>query len=230
MQEVISKPRQFCFDTALRVQDKKRAPGAPRNGTSLSLGPVAWGVSAKEPGAAVVGSAHPRAPSSALPRLRPEWRQGQGWKEDEIQGGGGGVGSPTSGCVTRVAMATPFTLQGPAGAGGGRGRFSTRAAADSSGPGSAAPHPLRAARLRRRGPAPARLPGEPSPSVPAPVLSPDTARQHGPGERGVPGGTRGGSSGRCRRWETLGSEERGARSGASVRAGGEDTASFVGFW
>lgn len=152
VQEVISKPRQFCFDTALRVQDKKRAPGAPRNGTSLSLGPVAWGVSAKEPGAAVVGSAHPRAPSSALPRLRPEWRQGQGWKEDEIQGGWGGGGQPHLGLRDAGCHGHPVYATRPGGGGrragplqhqGGRGQQRPRlgGASPAAGCAAAAPGP-----------------------------------------------------------------------------------------
>lgn len=47
-------------------------------------------------------------------------------------------GSPASGCVTRVAMATRLRYKARRGRTGGRGRFSTRPAADSSGPGSAA--------------------------------------------------------------------------------------------
>lgn len=178
-----------------------------------------------------MGSPHPRPPSSALPRLRPEWRQGQGWKRRtryEVWGGG----SPTSGCVTRVAMATPFTLQGPAGAGrragplqhqGGRGQQRPRlgGASPAAGCAAAAPGPCSE-------PAP-EVGGEPSRSVPVPVLSPDTARQHGPGEPGVPGGTGGYPGGLLRAVAAPGKFGKlGARS--PEWGLGEDTASLVGFW
>lgn len=185
------------------------------------------GVSAEEPGGVPTSPATFLGPSSPQARME----AGAGLEEeDEIRGVGGGqphLGLRDAGCHGHPVYATRP---------GGGGQAGGAASAPGRPRTAAAPARRRLSRCGLRGCGAGALlragsggGGEPSRSVPVPVLSPDTARQHGPGEPGVPGGTGGYPGGLLRAVAAPGKFGKlGARS--PEWGLGEDTASLVGFW